>query len=241
MKKLSVLLLSFLMILAMGSPIKAESNVDQDLLNELYEVDPAIQKELEGEEIISITKKEEFILDSLDNSQIAPMGLIPKNKMTLYITVSKGQSNNYTVKATSTWKSKPVFKFKDTMAISWGNNHTLKSSSIRLTLYNGKTKTESQIQSVTPNVGIARVFQTEYLDKFFGNKAIYTFPKTATLTAVLNTNGKKGSTNIAAGYAHKTLGTPNVSASFGSSGPSISFSGKGVKFDNMYNYTYFKH
>lgn len=241
MKKLSVLLLSFLMILAMGSPIKAESNVDQNLLNELYEVDPEIQKELEGEEIISITKKEEFILDSLDNSQITPMGLIPKNKMTLYITVSKGQSNNYTVKATSTWKSKPVFKFKDTMAISWGNNHTLKSSSIRLTLYNGKTKTESQIQSVTPNVGIARSFQTEYLDKFFGNKAIYTFPKTATLTAVLNTNGKKGSTNIAAGYAHKTLGVPNVSASFSSSGPSISFSGKGVKFDNMYNYTYFKH
>ncbi len=229
------------MFLVIGSPIQAEANVDQDLLNELYEIDPEIQKELEGEEILSVTKKEEFILDSLDDSKIAPMGLIPANKMSLYITVSKGQSNNYTVKATSTWKSSPVFKFKDTMAISWGNNHTLKSSSIRLNLRNGKTSTESQIGSVSPNVGVSRVFKTRHIDRFFGNQTVYTSPKSVTLTAVLNTNGKKGSTNIAAGYAHKILGVPDVGVSFSASGPSISFSAKGVTFDHMYNYTYFNH
>lgn len=241
MKKLSVLLLSFFMFLAIGSPIQAESNVNQDLLNELYGIDPEIQRELEGEEIISVTKKEKIILESPVDSQIAPMGLIPTNKMSLYITVSKGQSNNYTVKATSTWKSKPIFKFKDTMAISWGNNHTLKSSSIRLNLHNGKTSTESQIGSVTPNVGISRVFKTQHVDRFFGNQTIYTSPKTATLTAVINTNGTKGSTNIAAGYAHKTLGLPDVGVSFDGKGASFSFSGKGVKFDHMYNYTHFNH
>lgn len=244
MKKISILFLSIIMACIISTSAKATSQINHNLLEEMYEIDPDIKIDLAGEEIISVSKKDKYLSDteeSIGGSSATTRGLIPKNKMSLYIAVSKTKNNNYRVVATSTWKSKPIFKFKDTMAIAWGNNHTLKHSYIRVKLHNGKTKTESQVASVTPNVGVARTFKTEYIDRIFGDKVIYTSPKTVTFVALLDTNGKKGSTNVSAGYAHKTFGRPSVSVSFSGSGPSINFGGSLVKFDSMHNYTYFNH
>lgn len=227
-----------------GEETYPQARVD---IERIFNSELELSKEIDINDVITITQ-EVICFNESSNILKAPMnelmGIIPASKMVLTTAISRqSTSSKYTVVAVANWLSQPTMHMEDLFLISWGKGHTVISENLKLIYQDGATRyNQGNEASGEPNAAVGRYFETRRLIEWLPQGAsVYSNVNKAIYTAVLETDGVSGSTNVYSSYAHKYLGIGSIGFDI-TTGGAVSFSTSlKYQFDYKNSITYFYH